>query len=763
MPAKAVVIGCASYELPGVSSLKYPEKDAQELYQRLIDPAIGGYLGSDVSLLTSPSFGEASRALARTFKSASRLDSVLVYFAGHGLRDDEGNIYLALRDTDPELLEVTSMASRAFRQLIDACRSQQICVILDCCFSGAFASRSVPSVADVTQSVTRLTGEGTVILTATQRTQEARERDELGHGVFTNYLLQGIDGAADADGDGIITALDLYNFVAHKMEDHGGVQRPTFSGNLAGGAFPLVRSGRRRAEAIAALRSEVDKLRSDRRHLDAEALVAAFIASDPAEEKQLAALRDEIRVDKRTLLDVLRQQLLQAAATRQLSDGTLREVLDIVSRNPDAVFVVKPADVHERLIRSYFVGRLEAIGLEETWTPVVPAPQPGGVPPSPAPAPEPPLPRPQPKLPIRRIAPSAVRLLMWSTVALALSVGAYVLTPASPLDLSRLRLGVLLKREWKSDKAEGVFQAIGAQLNTRLQGVAGFGDTITTFTDIREVRRALKNRTIDIVGELSPRDIYVVQDLAEPFAAGLYGGMQQYNALIFVPANSPYLVAEDGDGAVKERSWNKVLAALNDGTGKLAVSDESSTSGFWFPRSLVLEEFRQHHWFRSFTDVILPSSSAELMSAVACGRQKVIAGVTAAFRLPPGKQEPCDGQPVTLVSVQQSEGILHGAFAVRNEVAANGRLVRALKNSWGNAISALSDQQRGELGLPLSWTSVNSAYYEPVRRVFAAEDPVEQKQVRDQKAALIAASLLLLACVGAYYFMSTRKIRRASS
>jgi ABC-type phosphate/phosphonate transport system substrate-binding protein len=786
MPAKAVVIGCAKYELPGVTSLKFPERDAGELYRRLVDPAIGGYAESNVDLLTSPMFGEASRALARAFKSASRQDSVLIYFAGHGLRDDEGNIYLAVRDTDPDLLEVTSMASRPFRQLIDSCRSQQICVILDCCFSGAFASRTVPSVADVTQSVTALTGEGTVILTATQRTQEARERDELGHGVFTNYLLQGIDGAADADGDGIITALDLYNFIARKMENLAGVQRPMFSGSLAGGVFPLVRSGRRRADAIAKLRVEVEALRRDKRHLHAEQLVKQFTVSDLAEERQMAILRDEIDEEKRSLREGLRRQLLQAAERSHLSDGTLREALDILATNPDAVFVTKSSDLHHRLLRSYLAGRLDAVTLEETWTPPEPA-TPTGVPlrsvtgvQAPTVTPPNQLLGGQPQnlhsaaepgasedngqleaagsTPLRRRGASTmVRILMWSAAALALIAGALTFTSGPALDTTELRLGVLLKREWDQHTAEGVFSLVVQQLNRRLQGIAAFNSKIVTFTNIDEVSRALNERTVDVVGELSPRDIYVVRDLAEPFAAGLYEGLQHYNALIFVPAESPYLVAEDGTGEVKEASWNNVLAALNDGSGKLAVSDESSTSGFWFPRSLVLEEFRQRQWFRSFADVTVRSPSQELMVAVACGKQKVVAGVTAAFRLPPGKQVSCDGRQVTLVSIQKSEGILHGAYAVRNDLAEDERVVRSLKNSWGNAVGGLPEPQRLSLGLPMSWTPVNPAYYEPIRRVFAAQDPLEAKQLRDQKVALTAASLILIACAGAYYFLSTRK------
>ena len=42
---------------------------------------------------------------------------------------------------------------------------------------------------------------------------------DLGHGVFTYYLLDGLKGKADLDADGIITVDEAYTYVSKKVPE----------------------------------------------------------------------------------------------------------------------------------------------------------------------------------------------------------------------------------------------------------------------------------------------------------------------------------------------------------------------------------------------------------------------------------------------------------------------------------------------------------------------------------------------------------------
>jgi uncharacterized caspase-like protein len=74
------------------------------------------------------------------------------------------------------------------------------------------------------------------------------EVPELGHGLFTHYLVQGLRGAADLDRDGIVSLQEVYQYleqqVAQKSRSIGGNQHPVMKGELEG-LLPLIKVGGR--------------------------------------------------------------------------------------------------------------------------------------------------------------------------------------------------------------------------------------------------------------------------------------------------------------------------------------------------------------------------------------------------------------------------------------------------------------------------------------------------------------------------------------
>lgn len=59
--------------------------------------------------------------------------------------------------------------------------------------------------------------QGRVILTGAGGNEVSQEDDELGHGVFTHYLLRGLSGRADADRNGEGTVLELFTYVSREV------------------------------------------------------------------------------------------------------------------------------------------------------------------------------------------------------------------------------------------------------------------------------------------------------------------------------------------------------------------------------------------------------------------------------------------------------------------------------------------------------------------------------------------------------------------
>ena len=260
--AYAVVIGVGRYEHRTIPSLKYAVADAEAMYKVLIETA--GFKKANVLLLTDrterrPTLRNMKYALG-TFlaRAAQKDDMVIVYFAGHGapevdprgLERDGLAKYLIPSDADPDDLFSTALPMDDLQTIFGRIEAERVVVFLDACYSGAaggrtFASRRTRSAAVDDLFLERLTrSKGRAIITASRPAELSVELPELGHGIFTYYLTEGLRGAGDLNRDGIVSLQELYEYVeqqvVRKSRAVGGNQHPMMKGELEG-ALPLTK------------------------------------------------------------------------------------------------------------------------------------------------------------------------------------------------------------------------------------------------------------------------------------------------------------------------------------------------------------------------------------------------------------------------------------------------------------------------------------------------------------------------------------------
>lgn len=228
----ALIIGNTRYSDKHFLPLTTPAQDARDLAELLRDPGIGGF--DEVTTLLDESNETVRRAIARFFSSRDREDLLLLYFSGHGVRSAQGELYLAQRDTEIDLLSATGVPANYITKSMDESRSRSQILILDCCFSGAFA-RNAKSAALETSLGTNESfssgGSGHTVLTATDSLQYAFEGDRIvgqaRNSVFTRYLVEGLrSGDADSDGDGRITVDELFDYAYENVQTHTPRQTP---------------------------------------------------------------------------------------------------------------------------------------------------------------------------------------------------------------------------------------------------------------------------------------------------------------------------------------------------------------------------------------------------------------------------------------------------------------------------------------------------------------------------------------------------------
>ena len=216
----ALIIGNNKYNDPKLAQLKTPAADSQALAKVLDDKTIGSF--DEVTPLINQTETRIRRAISTFLTNKKPDDLVLLYFSGHGVLDDRGRLYLALRDTQVNLLKATSIPSSFVADEMDSCRSKRQILVLDCCHSGAFGRGTKGEQKAVTETTFEGSGFGRVVLTASDSTQYALEGDQVIRqtelSLFTHFLLEGLNtGAADTNNDGHISLDEWYDYTYAKV------------------------------------------------------------------------------------------------------------------------------------------------------------------------------------------------------------------------------------------------------------------------------------------------------------------------------------------------------------------------------------------------------------------------------------------------------------------------------------------------------------------------------------------------------------------
>ncbi|WP_181139793.1 caspase family protein [Streptomyces sp. Ru71] len=227
----ALIIASGTFDDPAFRALRAPAQDAAELARVLGDDQVGGF---SVQTSADEPMHLVLERVEEFFADRSPGDLLVLYFTGHGVKDDSGELHFVCRTTKLNRLASTAVSAAFVNRCMDRCRARSIVLLLDCCYSGAFA-RSMLAKADGTvQLAEQFPGRGRAIVTASRALEYAFEGGELtgSSGVpqashFTHALVTGLDtGAADRDGDGLITLDELYDFVHERVREVSPRQTP---------------------------------------------------------------------------------------------------------------------------------------------------------------------------------------------------------------------------------------------------------------------------------------------------------------------------------------------------------------------------------------------------------------------------------------------------------------------------------------------------------------------------------------------------------
>lgn len=135
--SRAVVVGIGDYTHADLAAMPAAASGANRVAALLRDPSIWGLPEDHVATLVSGTTQERILTAVRDAALATE-DTLLVYFAGHGLRDPGERLHLALADADPDFPQIGTLPYRQLRDLIRHAghRARHRVTVLDCCYSG---------------------------------------------------------------------------------------------------------------------------------------------------------------------------------------------------------------------------------------------------------------------------------------------------------------------------------------------------------------------------------------------------------------------------------------------------------------------------------------------------------------------------------------------------------------------------------------------------------------------------------------------------
>lgn len=224
----AVVVGVGEYRDPHVGDSRYGAADARAFHDFLRSPAagLGGFDEANVRLLVDEqATGRNIRSALTTFlRTSTPEDIIVVFLVGQGAPDPlrPTELYLLPHDVDMADIPGTAIPMAMVEEALRDVYAWQTMVFVDATPRVLPAEGGAdPSPEDVPSRLQRMKkpAGGFVIFSGSQPGQRSHEGEEFGggHGIFTFYLLEGLKGAADGDGDRVVTLIEVMEYTRDRV------------------------------------------------------------------------------------------------------------------------------------------------------------------------------------------------------------------------------------------------------------------------------------------------------------------------------------------------------------------------------------------------------------------------------------------------------------------------------------------------------------------------------------------------------------------
>jgi hypothetical protein len=256
VPSELYVVAVGVSEYADTNrNLKYAAKDARDLVS-FFQQHRQNFSNIHVTIiLDTDATKENILAVKELLQQTKVDDQVILFFAGHGLLDEQFDYYFATSDIDFTNPSEQGLPYEAIEGLLDGIPARKKLLLMDTCHSGevdkeevqmvaaaeisdiedpAVQSRSFRGLGRVQQCQLGLQnsfellrelfanlqrGSGAIVISSASGLEFAYESGRYRNGLFTYALLEGLQGQADTNNDQIIQVSELRDYVTEKVQE----------------------------------------------------------------------------------------------------------------------------------------------------------------------------------------------------------------------------------------------------------------------------------------------------------------------------------------------------------------------------------------------------------------------------------------------------------------------------------------------------------------------------------------------------------------
>ncbi len=140
-------------------------------------------------------------------------DTAILYLAGHGVKDEQGKLYLAMTDFSRDNFDTAAIPLEWIRRQFEGCDGKNKLLLIDTCFAGTGKSIDFgqATIEEVSASFSGM--KNVVSIASCHGDEKSWLWGETKHSLFTYWLIEGLKGHADRNGDQHITVDELFEYL----------------------------------------------------------------------------------------------------------------------------------------------------------------------------------------------------------------------------------------------------------------------------------------------------------------------------------------------------------------------------------------------------------------------------------------------------------------------------------------------------------------------------------------------------------------------